>query len=141
MSNETNTDTEDVMVTGFEGDGYFTIVNNTGGEITNVRLSHYLSGSGYQTYASLAIVERLGTGAKSDLFAFHSTKGKEDHWCIAFQNAGGCWQSNDMKASMKGDYNPGQYKMTINPGSLVFTAMDAHTENASILPIYKFMGV
>lgn len=132
---------DEVSVTGFTGSGTFIIHNATGNEITNVRLTHFLEGSKYTGHASLAIVDRLENVTNSKPFVFWSYEGKDDHWCIAFQNIYGCWQSYDLNASMNKDYVADKYQMLLTNESLTFIATDkggqTHKSSKSITSVYN----
>ena len=107
---------------GFTGAGNFKIKNATGGEIQNVRVTHFMKGSDYIKDSELAIITKLANGASSEYFTFHSIGGKNDHWCVAFQNSKGCWQSYDLDKSMNGDYVSDGYQLIIEADKFTFSA-------------------
>lgn len=106
----------------FTGTGNFRIQNNSGADIENVRVTHFLKGDNHANDSELAIIEKLQKGAYSDFFKFHSVGGKDDHWCVAFQNSKGCWHSYDLNKSMKSDYVSDGYLLIIEDDKLIFSA-------------------
>jgi hypothetical protein len=107
----------------FTGSGHFTIKNDTDGDIENVRVTHFLKGDNYAKDSELAIIEKLEKGHDSEKsYKFQSIGGKDDHWCVAFQNTKGCWQSHDLHKSMSNDFVSDGYKLIIENHTLIFSA-------------------
>lgn len=105
----------------FTGVGNFKVKNDSSLDIEHVRVTHFLKGSAQSS--ELAIIPKLQKGKSSEFFQFHSEGGKNDHWCVAFQNSKGCWQSYDLDKSMSSDYVSDGYQLIITDDKFTFSAI------------------
>jgi hypothetical protein len=125
----------------FTGKGRFKIINRTGTDIENVRVTHFLKGNDYIKDSELAIVEKLANEMSSDLFTFQSLGGKSDHWCVAFQNNKGCWQSYDLDKSMSDKFIEDGYELIIEENKFIFSAKNikkgVETKDKKITSVFE----
>lgn len=116
---------------GFTGSGNLKIKNVTGGEIKNVRVTHLLKGEDCaKDYEFVTIDSLPDHGSSPKRYTFHSVNGKDDHWCVTFENSNGCWLCDDLDMSMKADFISDSYLLIIEEKTLTFYAKNknGHSE-------------
>lgn len=126
----------------FTGSGNFKIKNETNDDLTHIRVTHFLKGDNYAKDSELAIITELKKGSSSqEYYKFHSMGGKDDHWCVAFQNSKGCWQSYDLDKSMSDNYVSDGYLLIIDEDHFTFSAEKkkggADTKSVKISTVYN----